>query len=535
MSIKITKSGKLIYPGLIIIILLVLFMPTIYSNSDIIPLFPSNNTNEVSKTNSFINTDSGHYKENTVITNINSSLNPVFSSYFGGEEKDSINSVAVDNINNLIAITGVTQSEDLPLTEENQKERPGNIDGFLALLNSKSKALLYSEFIGGKGSDKPVSVVFDNKGNLYIAGYTDSEDLFTTKDALQKKNNGKWDIFILKINSSDFNTEYSTYIGGSSSDVLHDIAVDSYGNLYLTGTTESKDFITTKGAFQENITGKRDAFLMKFNPEENCIVYSTLFGGVSDDYSEAIGIDSEFNAYITGYTYSSKTRSLPVRNNIFGPSTFSYDSYIAAFNPDGSDLIYSTYIGGGGGDRAKGIVVSEEKIHITGYTYSRDFPVKNAYQNNSTDQGDSEGFLTCIKKDGSEVIYSTYLGGEGDDFIHTIQTDEKGNIILAGETKSGIFLNSGRWENNDSNPDEKKLNNNCNAFIAVFPEDANYLNSVILIQGNEYDVINNIYESDGKIVAAGMTKSNDLTATKAIQMSNAGSYDGFISEFRFKE
>ncbi|EHQ34313.1 SBBP repeat-containing protein [Methanoplanus limicola] len=529
MSLKTNRSGKKIFSASVIIILFSILLLIQINSVDTYSL-AFNNTYEISKTNAVNGADCESYKDNIEVTNINSSVIPVFSSYFGGKDTDSVNSVSIGKKNNLTAITGVTQSEDFPLTENNQKKRAGNIDGFIALINSNSKKLLYSGFIGGKGSDKPVSSAFNNEGNLYIAGYTDSDDFFTTKDALQKNNRGKWDIFLVKININNFETEYSTLIGGSSSDVLHDITIDSNNNLYLTGTTESRDFPVTKGAFQEKITGKRDAFLMKINPEENIIVYCTFFGGVSDDYSEAVGIDSELNAYITGYTYSSKTRSLPVKNEIFGPSTFSYDSYIAAFNPDGSDLIYSTYIGGGGGDRAKGIAVTEKRVHIAGYTYSDDLFVKNAFQNNFSVGNGSEGFLTCLNKEGTEIIYSTYFGGENDDFIHAIKSDNRGNIIIAGETKSENIFSSKKYDI-ERIPDEKRLKNNSDAFIAVFQEDSGSMNSAILIQGNDYDVIYDVDGYNGKLITAGMTKSDDIDGTEPVQKSNAGSYDGLITEY----
>ena len=535
MVIKKILSGKAKYITLIFVILVIFFLLIIHGYSGTQHQIPDNNSYDISKKQILKNVNSDNFNEKFKTLNIHSDIHPVFSTYFGGIEEDSVNSVSINAENNLIAITGVTQSKDFPLTEENPKERPGNIDGFLAILNSQSKELLYSTFIGGKGSDKPVSTVFDNNGHLYVAGYTNSDDFPVTNNALQKNIGGKWDLFILSVNVSDFTTKYSTYIGGSSSDVVHDIEIDNNNYLYITGTTESEDFPTTKGAFQEEITGKRDAFLIKFNPRDKNIVYSTLFGGVSDDYSEAVGIDSDFNAYITGYTYSSKTRSLPVKNKLFDPSPFSYDSYIAAFNQEGSDLIFSTYIGGGGGDRAKGIVVSDDnRIYIAGYTYSRDFPVKKAIQSNYSGSGTADGFLTCLNADGSEVIFSTYFGKEKDDFIHAICSDNKGNIILAGESKSDDLLSFNEYDNEDINPEKNELNNNFDGFIAVLSEDGKDINSVTMIQGGNYDVINDIDESDGRYIIAGKTKSEDFPTYQPIQRLNAGSYDGFILEFILK-
>src|SRR6266851_2193022 len=166
---------------------------------------------------------------------------------------------------------------------------------------------------------------------------------------------------------------YSTYLGGSSTDVGFGIAVDSSGNAYVTGYTQSSNFPTTAGALQTTFGGLADAFVSKLNSSGSALVYSTYLGGGSTDFGFGIAVDSSGGAYVTGYTQSSNfPATAGALQTTFGGGA---DAFVSKLNSGGSALVYSTYLGGSSFDFGFGIAVdSSGNAYVTGYTCSSNFP-----------------------------------------------------------------------------------------------------------------------------------------------------------------
>ena len=240
----------------------------------------------------------------------------------------------------------------------------GNPDAFVAKLNPTGAALVYSTYLGGSDYDYGNGIAIDSSGNAYITGWTTG--VFPTADAYQRTFGGIFDVFVAKLNSTGAALVYSTYLGGSDGDRGNGIAVDSSGNAYITGSTESTNFPTTAGA-QVTSGGNKDAFIAKLSSTGTALVYSTYLGGSAIDVSNGIAVDSIGNAYITGYTYSS---NFPTTGNAY-QTVFSgsLDAFVAKLNSPGSSFVYSTYLGGSGSDRGNGIAVdSSGNAYITGST-----------------------------------------------------------------------------------------------------------------------------------------------------------------------
>ena len=230
---------------------------------------------------------------------------------------------------------------------------------------------------------------------------------------------------------------YSTYLGGSGADEGRGIAVDSSGNAYITGWTDSRDFPTTPGAFQTTCCG---AFVTKFSPTGSTLVYSTYFGYGS---TSGIAVDSSGNAYVTGYTEST---NFPVTPGAFQatcgggePYNNCMDAFVTKLDPSGSALVYSTYLGGSSWDSAYGIAVdSAGNAYVTGYTQSSNFPTVNPLQP-TYGGGVYDAFVTKLNPSGSALVYSTYLGGSGKDLAWGIAVDSSGNAYVTGSTHSLNF------------------------------------------------------------------------------------------------
>ena len=185
----------------------------------------------------------------------------------------------------------------------------GCCDAFVTKLNAAGAALVYSTYLGGSGDDEGNAIAVDAAGNAYVTGLTDSTDLPTTAGAFQTiYGGGISDAFVTKLDPAGCALVYSTYLGGSGTDAGHGIAVDTDGNAFVTGNTNSSNFTTTMTAFQTTYGGGGccDAFVTKLDAAGSALVYSTYLGGSGNDAGSAIALDAfpNSNAYVTGFTDS---------------------------------------------------------------------------------------------------------------------------------------------------------------------------------------------------------------------------------------
>jgi RHS repeat-associated protein len=224
---------------------------------------------------------------------------------------------------------------------------------------------------------------------------TNSSDFPTTPGALDTSLNGSYDVFVTKLNASGTALVYSTYLGGGSYDVGYDIAIDSSGNAYLTGMTNSSDFPTTPGAWDASYNGGQyDVFVTKLNASGSALVYSTYLGGGYDEFGNGIAIDSLGNAYLTGETWST---DFPTTPGAFDPSyNGDWDVFVTKLNASGTALVYSTYLGGGGFEAGNGIAIdSSGNAYLTGWTDSSRFPTTPGALDTSYN-GNDDVFVTKI-------------------------------------------------------------------------------------------------------------------------------------------
>jgi hypothetical protein len=259
---------------------------------------------------------------------------------------------------------------------------------------------------------------------------------------------------------------YSTYLGGSGganywgSDQGRGIAVDSSGNAYVTGFTESTDF-PTANPLQATNHGNYDAFVAKLNAAGDALVYSTYLGGSSYDQGSGITVDAAGNAYVIGFTQSTDFPTAnPLQPNCGACATGGNNAFVAKLNPTGSALVYSTYLGGSSYDYGFGIGVdSAGDAYVTGSTCSTDFPTANPFQtsfaggcadvesNVFPDGAYSElyvdyagdAFVAKLNPAGSALVYSTYLGGSNSDQSRSVVVDSAGNAYVTGFTYSVDF------------------------------------------------------------------------------------------------
>ena len=390
------------------------------------------------------------------VTKLDPAGSLVYSTYLGGSSEEWGVGIAVDGEGSAY-VTGTKSSRDFPVTlGALQTVLKGSEDIFVTKLNSAGSALIYSTYIGGActkkyvGTDSAGGIAVDLTGNAYITGSTPCADFPTTIDALQVSyNGGGSDAVVAKLNPLGNGLLYATYLGGKNDDDGLGIALDQDRSIYITGVTDSPDFPVTAGAFQSARSGGDDAFVTKIN-FAGALAYSTYLGGKREkfdisgisafDRGEAIAVDSAGHAYITGWT---DAKDFPVTPGSF-QSQFGgggWDAFLTKLSGDGTSLIFSTYLGGGGGlshDTGKAIALDTAgNVYVAGETTASDFPVTaDAFQSSYSKGGD--GFVAKFSPTGA-VVYSSYLGGRGKDEANGVAVDGAGKAYLTGYTNSKDF------------------------------------------------------------------------------------------------
>ena len=362
-----------------------------------------------------------------------------YSTLLGGSGSDSGWGIAVDSLG-AAYITGGTDSLDFPVTPGAFSEVTlGNVDVFVAKLNPSGSALEYCTLLGGNGPEFGYSIAVDALGSAYITGFTDSPDFPATNGAFSETLGGTEDGFVVKLNPTGSDLEYATYLGGESFDAGFAIAIDSLGNAYITGDTESSVFPTTAGAFSEALEGFIDAFVTKLNPSGSGLVYSTYLGGSDGDFDDGLGIavDASGSAYVTGVTNATDFPTTPGAFNR-SPAGFE-DAFVVKLDPLGEELVYSTLLGGLEYDAGFGIAIdSAGNAYVTGDTQSLDFPTTlGAFE--TLLGGFQDSFVAKVNPSGSDLVYSTFLGGTDVEFEPAIAVDAFGGANITGHTYSTDF------------------------------------------------------------------------------------------------
>lgn len=384
---------------------------------------------------------------NVFVTKLNYATSGlIYSTFLGGGNNDRGYAIAVDSSGQAY-ITGSTNSSQFPVTPGafdtafaegyDPVSRSFSADVFVTKLNTTGSSLIYSTLLGGLAEDSGNSIAVDADGNALITGFTFSADFPTTAGALDTSFNGHQDTFVTKLNTSGSALIFSTFLGGTSADLGSSIAIDTAGNTFVTGSTFSTDFPVTGGGFDTSFSGYRDAFVSKLDPSGATLVFSTYLGGSQLDNGVNIALDQSGNAFVRGYTAST---DFPVTEEAFDQTpNGSGDVFVTRLNPDGSALVYSTFLGSSGDDRGAGLAVDAAgNAYLTGRAGAAGFPVvEGAYSTEYHGEGDI--FVTKLSNSGNTLDYSTLIGGSKEEWGSGITLDGAGNVYVTGTTWSADF------------------------------------------------------------------------------------------------
>jgi hypothetical protein len=432
-----------------------------------------------------------------------------YSTYLGGSNDELYTRMCVDELGQ-VHLTGYTYSYDYPIENAYQGSKASSLlDAILTKFNSSGSDLIFSTYFGGSSSEYFFGITVGGNGDVYIAGDTFSSDL----PAINSRIGGK-DVFIARFDSIG-NFLCGRYLGGAGEDRNLDIILDSSNHLWVTGFTSSTDF-PTKNPYQY-WSGGYCVYVSKLTSDLSIIKYSTYLGGSGEDIANRIAIDNSGCFYVTGRTSSS---DFPVKNawqNNYGGGQ--YDLFLTKFKPDGSEMVFSTYLGGSGDEYGQGLALGNSgSVYIGGFTDSTDFPTKNPYQ--GTNRGDYDIVISKFSPDGSQLLYSTYLGGTGEDLHGVLTLDNSGYIYVTGSTYSADFPSKA--------PYQSSYGGSSDAIFSIFSPKG----TDPFFGGSGWERCRNIArDSSGNIYLAGDTGSWDLPVLNAYQPTMGGAHDFFVARF----
>jgi hypothetical protein len=404
-------------------------------------------------------------------------------------------------------------------------------------------AVTYATFLGGGGIDAAQGIAVDGTGNAVVTGYTISSNFPLVNGSFDVTANGSYDVFVTKIKPDGSALLYSTFLGGSSADQGTSVVLDNTGAAYVCGSTLSINFPVTSNAHDKTWsfgTQVGDAFVLKLSADGATLVASTFLGGSGDDIALRIGIDSQLNVYVAGWTRSGSL-DFPTNNGFqtsFGGSLGNDlgDAFLVRYNSSLAGVVYATYLGGFSGDAASGLAVDATtgKAYLCGIARSS-FPTKGLTGSTalkSTLKANGDAFVACIdttQSGSSSLVFCGFHGGSGIDSALDVAIDGSSNIYVCGYTESGdLPVLAGSFDTTYNSPSTKP----GDAWVAKFNSMGTQFGYSTYLGGNQQDVAQAMaVDSNGSAYVCGRTLSANFPKVNG---GADGTYNGHIDGFAVK-
>ncbi|MFI5203703.1 MAG: T9SS type A sorting domain-containing protein [Flavobacteriales bacterium] len=442
--------------------------------------------------------------------------NRIWATYYGGTGWENFPRVCNDKFGNVYlggsspSLTGIASGGF------QNTYGGGPNDGFLVKFDAAGNRI-WATYYGGADDDYITSVETDTIGNVFVAGYT----LSTTgiaSSGFQNAIGGTYDAFIVKFDANG-NRIWGTYYGGTASEFFPHVSLDKWGNIYLSGPTQSFNGIASGGFQNFHNGGSCDAYLVKFDPNGNRI-WGTYYGGTSfDDCRAPATIDNAGNIYLTGYSGSLSGIALNGHQNSMGGS---YDAFLVKFNSAGNRM-WATYYGDTAYDYGYSSIVDDSgNIYLSGLTENSSGIAFNGYQN--TIGGMQDAFVVKFDSTGNR-IWGTYFGGAyGEEFSgHNLVKDNTGHFYLGGNTYSSNNIALGGYQNN--------LITTENQYLVKFTMNGIPVCATYYGQSHEEECSISV-DNYGNVYLAGTSQSASGIASGGFQNSLAGStFDAYLVRF----
>jgi len=460
-------------------------------------------------------------------------IDPILqATYLGGSGSDEAEALAIHPTTGEVYVAGYTNSTDFPGTSGGaQASNRGYADAFVARLNSSLTQILQATYLGGRGRDEAEALaIHPTTGDVYVAGYTLSDDFPRTSGGAQVSYGGWHDAFVARLNSSLTQILQATYLGGRGTDAAYALAIHpTTGEVYVAGETYSTNFPGTSGGAQASNRGYADAFVARLNSNLTQILQATYLGGSDYDWVYALAIHpTTGEVYVAGWTGST-----------YFPGTFGgaqssygggqYDAFVARLNSGLTQIIQSTYLGGRGRDEAKALAIhpTTGDVYVAGFTNSTDFPGTSGGAQVSHRGGFRDAFVARLSADLRTLRQSTYLGGSDWDEAYTLAVHPTtGDVYVAGNTSSDDFPGTSGGAQTGSG-------GLIDAFVARLNSGLTQILQATYLGGSDSDYAHNlaIHPTTGEVYVAGETKSTNFPGTSGGAQTSygRGDKDAFVA------
>jgi hypothetical protein len=456
----------------------------------------------------------------------------IYSTFLGGS---SSSVVPIDEATNIAltgqfaVVVGFTTASDFPTTGGGySRTARGEQDLFVTKMSANGSTLVFSTYFGGAQQETPAGIAVGPGDTVYVAGTTTSADYPTTAGAFDRTYNGGnlGDAFVTKLGAAGSSLVYSTFVGGEGNDGAGGVAVDGAGSAYVAGSTGSLNYPTTPGPFVSTFPWgffNPDAFVTKLNAAGSALAYSTFLGGGSADAAEDIAVDIQGVAQVVGSTSSS---DFPTVAALDASYIGNQDAFVTKLNAAGGALVYSTFLGGTGGDVANAVAVDTfipSTAYVTGTTSSSNFPA-TAGAFDTSFNGNDDVFVTKIDPAGNHM-FSTYLGGPGFDSGLGIVAYGNGFPFVTGFTSSANF---------PTTPDafDTTLSGSSDGFVMRLAFNANAIFYSTFLGGLGSEDLRDIaVDFDGAAYVTGVTDAADYpTSASAFDRTHNGATDAVVTK-----
>ena len=361
----------------------------------------------------------------------------LYAGYIGGTDNEEAFGITLDADRN-VYIVGDSNSVNFPATVgPDLTFNGGERDAFVAKIRADGAALVYAGFIGGDANDRGIGIEVLPDGTAIVAGSTDStETTFPALGGPDLSHNGADDTFLAKVRPDGTALVSSGFIGAEGFDIAQDVAVDLDGNAYIIGSTGSVTFPVVIGPDLTYNGGARDVFIFKIGADDMAIDYAGYIGGSQDDQGLAIDVDERGYAYFAGNTESTEVDGFPLAVGPDLTHNGDLDVFVGALNAEGTEFIFSGYIGGEALDFTSHLALDGQRaVWLSGGTRSVDFPALNGFDD-SFNGGPLDGYAAKVAPDGSALIAATFIGGDGFDTVGSVAVDRFDNAYISGATAS---------------------------------------------------------------------------------------------------
>lgn len=442
-----------------------------------------------------------------------------FSTALGGRCRDRAYGIAVDP-EGCAVVVGSSSSPDYPTTPDAfLPSYRGAIDGVMTKLNPKGTSLIHSTFLGGcSHGEEGLGIATDGMGGIYLAGMTSSSDFPATPGAFQEGYaGGDGDAFIMRLDSEKGTVSYTTFLGGSmGADAALGVVADAAGNVWIVGETTAPDFPVTPQAF-DRVNEDRNAFVARLSPDGKDLEGSTFLGGDGAVKVSGIALGPDGGVYVSGNTWGS---GYPTTDGAYDTLNECDNVFVSKLEPNLSFLGYSTFLGSG----AEGCAIAVDDrgcATVTGYAYLPGFPVTPGAYDNAFNYHDA--FVTKLNRDGSGLVFSTFLGGVDLDTPSSLAVDALGCSYIVGQTYSADFPNKGC-------PFDAHSRGELDVFLSVLSENGSSLLYSACLGGRSSDYSSGLaLDGSRRIWVSGYSWSDDFPVSEgAIDPENRMGMDAFL-------